>query len=90
MKWAEPRVIGARAFQLDVLTHHLDDIDASKQVVNKLLGDHDASVRAENCRAVGAANRYLASLAFNRAEAAPMSALPASWGLITAMTLPIS
>ncbi len=45
VKGAKPRVIGTRAFELNVLTHHFNDINAPEQIINKLLGNHGLSLR---------------------------------------------
>ena len=44
VKRAEPQKIGARALEFHVPPHHVDDIDAGKQLLNEVLRNHPASL----------------------------------------------
>ena len=39
MEWAQAHEVGAAFFQRHIATHHVDDINAGKQLLEKRLGD---------------------------------------------------
>ena len=85
MEGTQTHVVCATFFQLNVLTHHVDNINAGKQILNKTL-------RYQCIQPEGPAFvfNYLDKAALTRPDTLPMSARPASFCFNTSMTLRIS
>ena len=62
MKGAQPHVVGAALFELDVLAHHLDHVDAGKQFAQKRLGNGHGCIVGARPAAICRVNRLQGKL----------------------------
>lgn len=89
MEGAQTHKVCAALLELDVLTHHIDNVDAGEQVLNKGLRYQKKS-QPKQSKYVVTPNQRGASAALTNAETTVISARPANLGLSTAINLPIS